>query len=208
LAKQSTIAHDAMQNAYDYANDKKATNPFFRYKPTITPTAQRTAAFKDRAVLIGQLQPVLDANRHLGPGKAYTFSSDPSVDPALRGEVVSKAAVDQLLHEIYPAYDPAASATYATTVKSNSRSFLDSIKGQPTFVPYAQFAKAADTFRGYVQAGDYRDHPGQQAQLTGALRQFAFAAAQQGNNGKPDKGFVDWYNATFAKALGPLTGAP
>jgi hypothetical protein len=201
--QQSVIAHSALQNVYDYASDKKATNPFFRYKPIITPQAQQTAAFKDRAKLLKTLGPVLDANRHLGPDHQYTFGDDPIIDPALRGEPVSKAAVDQLLHEIYPAYDPAGAAKYATTVKTNSKSFLDSIKDKPTFVPYAQFAKAVDTFRGYVQNGDYRDYPGQQAQLTAALRSFAFAAAANG-----DKGFVDWYNATFQKTLGPLTGAP
>lgn len=208
VGQQSVIAHNAMQNVYDYAADKRADNPFYKYRPVVTPVAQREQAFKDRAKLIKALQPVLDANAHLGSGKEYTFSNDPSVDPALRGEVVSKAAVDQLLHELYPAYDPAGAAKYATEVQTKSRSFLNSIKGTPNFLAYAKFADAVDKFRGHVQAGDYRAYPDQQAQLTSQLRAFAFAAALHGKDGQPDDGFTHWYNTTFSKALGPLTGAP
>lgn len=205
--QQTTIVESALQNVYDYAeNQRNGTPAFFRYKPVITDIAQQKAAQRDRVALVEKLQPVLDANRHLGPGQQYRFSSDPSVDPALRGEVVTKSAIDQLLHEIYPAYDPAGAAKYSQEITTNSTTYLDSIKDRPQYVPYAQFAEAVKSFQGHAQNGDYRDYPQQQAQITSTLRQFALAATMTGNNGKPDRGFYNWYNKTFAKALGPLTG--
>lgn len=201
--EQGRIAKNAALNTIDYATSLGAPRGVFDpYRPTITSQAQTTHAEAMRAQFITALAPVLDHNAGAQPADKITFPNDPRLPWRVRGQVINRSSIGELVKTWYPAYDPGSAARYAQQQQQKLDEEIQKIAvtDPGKAAEYKAFQNVADKIQGHLQRGDY-DTP-EAASLMMTLRTLSVALSEQ------DPKFFNLYTKHYKFAFGPLTEVP
>ena len=199
--QQGRIAKNAALNTIDYATTLGAPRDAFDpYRPTITSQAQTTHAEAMRSQFITALAPVLEHNAGTtDPAGKITFPDDPRIPWRVRGQVVNRTSIGELVKTWYPAYNPGSAAKYA---QDQARALDTEIQKIAATNPakaaeYKAFANVADKIQGHLNRGDYDTQ--EAASLMMTMRQIAVALSET------DPQFFKTYTAHYKFAFGPIT---
>lgn len=200
VREQGVIGKNAALNLGDRIITANAPrDPLDPYRPTVTPEAQQRKAYAMRNQAIIAWTPILDYNLHKSSdAEKYTFPDDPRLPTSVRGKVVNRTTIGELVKVWYPAYNPGAARTYAMEQAEKATAYVDNLDDPVKRQQYGVFVKLADVVRGHLQSGDY-DTPTSVAVMT-QFRTVAAAASTA------DPRFYSFYNAHYRWLFGPLEG--
>ena len=161
---------------------------------------QQTKAWDLRSKIITYASQALDANRHGGQ-----FAWPDTFPAGFAGQKVDMTSLNNLVHHVYPAYDPSKAFTAVankTTAISEERVAIASNK-TPGILPYFNaFVTQSDKLQAYIQKNSLSPNfdPAPIAPYMDELRQAAAKLASR------DATFPTFYAKYYASKYGPLKG--
>lgn len=156
---------------------------------------QMTAAWDLRSQLLTKLAPALEANRQ---GADYLWPN--TLPDSVKGTKISAETISQLVHHVYPKWDPSLITQYVEQRRTASyaeRASLEQVA--PTYVGmYELWLQKADSITSLIshQAIDTKTL----AQYTSIMRSYAAQLAAQ------DPTFAAFYKKYYQSKFGPLRG--
>ena len=161
---------------------------------------QQTRAWDLRSKIITFASQALNANRHGGQ-----FAWPDNFPKGFAGVKVDMTSLNQIVHHVYPAYDPTKAFTAVATKQvavADERSIIASNK-TPNILPYFNaFVTQSDKLQAYIQKNSLAPNfdPAPIAPYMDELRQAAAKLASH------DATFPAFYAKYYASKYGPLKG--
>ena len=161
---------------------------------------QQTKAWDLRSKIITFASQALNANRHGGQ-----FAWPDNFPKGFAGVKVDMTSLNQIVHHVYPAYDPTKAFTAVATKQvavADERSIIASNK-TPNILPYFNaFVTQSDKLQAYIQKNSLAPNfdPAPIAPYMDELRQAAAKLASH------DATFPAFYAKYYASKYGPLKG--
>lgn len=208
IVQQGSIGLWGLQHAVDHATQIMgmghafdapfhAAEKILPERPT-TLTAAKNSAYAYRNSLVSALAPVLDYNyHHRGSEKIW----GPTAPAAVRGQTISKGSIDDIVHSVYPDFDPAAAQSFAVTRQKEQQRFLSDLKQRNPGKAegYQAFADAANkVVPAMNRALEDPSNFGRLSTVTQTFRDYAINMSEQ------DPNFLSYYNRFWLHSFGPL----
>jgi len=161
---------------------------------------QQTKAWDLRSKIITYASQALDANRHGGQ-----FAWPDTFPAGFAGQKVDMTSLNNLVHHVYPAYDPSKAFTAVankTTAISEERVAIASNKTLGILPYFNAFVTQSDKLQAYIQKNSLSPNfdPAPIAPYMDELRQAAAKLASR------DATFPTFYAKYYASKYGPLKG--
>ena len=154
---------------------------------------QQTNAWNLRSALLTKTAQVLEANRG---GANYAW---PSNIPGVGGQKVSSETVSNLVHHVYPSWDPGSILKAVAENKTATGEERASLQAKsPTYLPlYDNFIKASNQI-GSLISKDSITNTAALADATVKMRKAAYELSMQ------DSSFYNFYKKYYQSKFGPL----
>ena len=126
----------------------------------------------------------------------------PNAPAAVREQTITNGSIDDIVHSVYPDFDPAAAQSFAVTRQEEQQRFLSSLKARnpQKALAYQTFADAANKVVPAMQRamGDPASYGRLAAQITADFREYAINMCEQ------DPQFLAYFNRFWLHSLGPM----
>jgi hypothetical protein len=190
-----------VRNAVDDAANLVGQADVFSRHPALTYQGEQTQAYAYRNSLIAKLAPVLDYNYH-NRGAEQTWTDAAFLPAAIRGQAINRATIDEIVHQKFPDFDPAAAQSMAVTKKSARDSLPGGFEEQR---PEPGVGLSDVLRRGEEGHPDRcnvrrttRSFTGNSRRMTDVFRQYATNLSEQ------DPRFLKYYNQFYVSRFGPI----
>src|SRR5207248_1904029 len=142
--------------------------------------------------------PILDYNYH---NRSSEKVWGPSAPENVRGKVINRQSIDEIVHAAFPSYDPSVAQALAVTKQTELSRYLDDLKlrDPQRAAAYQQFTVPAEKLRPLIQRAvtDPAKY-GALRSVEADFRNYAINLSEQ------DPNFLAFYNRYYLNTFGPI----